>query len=222
LASNESWVVPVHADERRWFATDVSPRWKGKQDKWDALHAELQKNNNSGYRTMMADLLTWQIPDDWNVRDFPATNALTEQKIFSMSPIRKYFYNCLQEQRLPFTFPVNADWAGGEVNFFLSEFKESYGMYCKSNDMHPGASGRSTLQLLKTEIKNVFPSANVELRLAVPEKEEERGDIVPGVDGKALAVRFPDMTTAAREFEVSCGLPKNSIKLRLKRDHGFG
>jgi len=224
MASNDSWVIPAHADERRWFVTDVNTSWRGRKEKWTALHAELEKNNNSGYRAMMADLLTWDVPDDWDVRAFPATKALTEQKIFSMSPMRKFFYNCLQEQRLSFTYPISADWASGPVHFFLSEFRDAYGGYCKSNDMNPGASGRSTLQLLKTEIKNVFPSANVELRLPVPEREEDRGDIVPGADGKALAVEFPDMTTAAREFEVSCGLPLKSIRLRLKikRDHGFG
>ncbi len=37
MATNHDWAVPMDADDRRYFVTDVSPRYKGRKDYFDPL-----------------------------------------------------------------------------------------------------------------------------------------------------------------------------------------
>jgi hypothetical protein len=218
MASNEQWIIPAGPDERRFVVNDVNKKWQRKQDKWDALHAELEANGNGGYRTMMADLMMHEIPDDWNVRDIPITKALTDQKVYSMKPLRKFWHDLLDKQSIDFATPADSNWAAGPITFFLTDFRDSFAVYCRNNDIKAGGAGRSTMMLLKAELRELFPTANVELRLDVPEDLME--SIGAGSDGKAMACRLPNLSTCAEQFEKSAGLPKGT--LRIKPDHGFG
>jgi hypothetical protein len=220
MASNEKWVVPAAEDERRYMVQHVTRKWQQRKDKFDKLLEELRADGDSGYRAMLTDLqLFHEIPENWKPRDFPITPALIEQKLYTLSPVKRFFHNALMQQRLGFTTPTAADWSAGKVKFFLEDFKAAFTVFCRENNINAGSAGRASLALLKNEIKDLFPSADVDARLPVLDAD---AGVVCGVDGKAMAVIMPNMVTSAREFERACGIPENTIMTNDPEEHGFG
>jgi hypothetical protein len=188
--------------------------WQQKKSNFDKLHEEMNKDNFSGYRAMMADLLLWDIPDNWDIRDIPMTKALAEQKVYSMKPLRKFFHEALAKQELSFLTPGDAHWSDGPVRFFMTDFRDMFSQYCKNNDIKSGGAGRSSLLLLKGELKELFPSAKVDLRMRVP------GDMADSIAadalGEAMGCELPDIFTCAKEFEHTSGLPIGSLGIKGK------
>lgn len=213
MASNEKWVVPAGSDERRYMVQEFGNQWKRKADKWNALHAEMNANNEGGYRALLWDMLNHKIPEGWNPREFPFTKALTEQKVASMTPMKRFWYNLLMDQQAPFV--MMGDWADAPVRFFLSDFRDGFAVFCRNNDIRPGSGGRSSHSQIMGEMLELFPSAKTNLRIPIP---KERVDMDGGIDGLSLALQIPPINQAMEEFELACGLPENSIK---RFDRGF-
>lgn len=93
MASNHDWVVPAGSDERRYFVLDV-----GEEHKQDTKYfkAILHQMKNGGYEALLHHLSTLDIRE-FNVRDFPRTQALHDQKIMSLSPEESWWYGRLQD-----------------------------------------------------------------------------------------------------------------------------
>jgi hypothetical protein len=93
MASNNDWVVPAGLDERRYCILKVSDAKAGKYKYFQTL---LHEMNNGGLEAMLFDLLKLDI-SNFNVRDFPKTVGLFEQKLQSMEPIEGWWYQKLQD-----------------------------------------------------------------------------------------------------------------------------
>lgn len=207
IATNSKWVVGAGRDERRYLVNTVADVWH-KTDKFTKLRAELSANNDAGFKRMLWDLMQHPIPDDWDaMRCLPNTHALTEQKIMSMSPITRYWYNILTEKALPFSV-VAGDWATEPVKLFLQDFRDGFNAWAKTNDMKGGANGRSTHSQLMAEIKDLFGSAKINQRY---ELSEDAAILNGGIDGRGLGIELPPINVCFREFETACGLPAMSL-----------
>lgn len=91
LASNESWVVPAGAQERRFCVIDVSEARQ--QD--TAYFADLSEQmDNGGLAAMLYDLQRWDI-STFNVRKVPHTSAGTEQRTDSLRGPERWLFNAL-------------------------------------------------------------------------------------------------------------------------------
>jgi len=119
LASNSDWVVPSSKDERRYCVIDVSPTRIGDFGYFQEIADELEADGSAGYSAMLYDLLRvplleaspeevevprigpraskWRSgrPIGFNVRRFPDTEALTDQKRLSMSLVQKWWKQVL-------------------------------------------------------------------------------------------------------------------------------
>lgn len=96
LASNNDWVVPAGADERRFFVLDVGEQRKQDQAYFAALVAEAEKG---GYEALLHELQQRDI-SQFNFRVVPPSGALAEQKIRSLSPEHLWIYEKLADGRL--------------------------------------------------------------------------------------------------------------------------
>ena len=92
MTSNEDWVVPATADERRFFFLNVSDCRCGDREWFDALRREL---NGAGPACLAMYLRNYDLRG-FVVREVPATAALLEQKLRSMPPVELWLYECLQ------------------------------------------------------------------------------------------------------------------------------
>ncbi len=98
MASNEEWIVPAGADERRFAAFRVSDARRGDKAYFDALYSELE---NGGLAAMLHDLLAMDL-GGWHPRqDVPQTRALLDQKMQSLRGIDKVIADIAHEGSVP-------------------------------------------------------------------------------------------------------------------------
>lgn len=98
VASNEDWVVPADADDRRFVVLDVSDVRKEDEVWFAALDAELA---GGGLAALLHDMLAMDLGDWHPRRDRPQTAALTDQKVASLTGLDKVWFECLRSGELP-------------------------------------------------------------------------------------------------------------------------
>jgi hypothetical protein len=91
MASNNDWVVPVSADERRYFVLDVSDRRKGDKAYFARLAAAIEGPELAAF---LDHLLGLDLAD-FDHRDPPHTGALNEQKLISGDSLVQFWLDCL-------------------------------------------------------------------------------------------------------------------------------
>lgn len=96
LASNSAWVVPASGDERRFFVLDVSDGRMQNSVYFANIQAQM---DNGGREALLHMLLTYPLPG-YNVRSVPKTDALSDQKVHSLSPEEEWWYNKLCDGRV--------------------------------------------------------------------------------------------------------------------------
>lgn len=102
MASNEDWVIPASADERRFAMFDVSPARRQDHAYFDALTAQIE---GGGLAAMLHDLLAMDL-GHWHPRlDIPKTEAMRVQVQHSEDPMRSLFRELLFLGELPGLYP---------------------------------------------------------------------------------------------------------------------
>lgn len=97
IASNEDWIVPASADERRFavFEADAEARKRLPADFFDALNAQMA---NGGLAAMLHEFLNMNL-GEWHPRSsIPNTQALVEQKVqaFRRDPLSFWWFRTLE------------------------------------------------------------------------------------------------------------------------------
>ena len=112
-ATNADHFKNTESDDRRDFTLRVSEIHKGDHDYWKALYDEI---DNGGVAAMVHDLYAMDL-SEFNVRAKPATKELLEQKLLSLPPIERWWYDCLDsggfEKEISFLFSLenrNSEW----------------------------------------------------------------------------------------------------------------
>ena len=108
MASNDDWVVPAGADERRYFILDVGEGKKQDKAYFRALH---QAMNQGGREALLHYLMTMDL-SDYEVREIPQTDALRDQKEQSLKPQEEWWLDVLRSGVIPGTvepWPVKID-----------------------------------------------------------------------------------------------------------------
>ena len=129
INSNSDWVVPASLrDERRFAAFDVISHLRRQKDFWDRLY-----KGKSGYlqKEPLADFLGWLKARDISrfdpIRDVPYTQALQDQAIESLDFIERWWFDRLEEEKIPGT---GAQWSETQDTFVPID--DLYQDYCNS------------------------------------------------------------------------------------------
>ena len=133
LASNEEWVVPAGKDARRFAVFDVSDVRRNDHAFFNALHAQMR---NGGLEAMLHDLLEMDLGDWHPSRKIPQTQALADQKLYSLDPASKFWMEALERGALgPF---INDEWAGGPLTLGdeRSDVLDDYDAFLKRNRIY--------------------------------------------------------------------------------------
>ncbi len=91
IASNNDWVIPASMDERRYCVLNVSDRYIGDLNYFKALATEA---DNGGLGALLYYLQNKDI-SDFDVRDIPKTQGLTDQKLQSLDAVMTWWYQKL-------------------------------------------------------------------------------------------------------------------------------
>jgi Family of unknown function (DUF5906) len=92
MASNNEWVIPAGAHERRFMVQKVSEAHRQDPTWFGPLYKQMREG---GYAAMLFDLLARDL-GDWHPRDIVHTEALTEQQEESLSPLDEWWLELLQ------------------------------------------------------------------------------------------------------------------------------
>ena len=92
MASNNDWVVPASHDERRYAIFDALDNKLGDRKYFKAIAEQLEAGGLAG---MIHDLLRLDIAN-FEVRDFPDTDGLVEQKMHSLDTLDRWWLAVLE------------------------------------------------------------------------------------------------------------------------------
>lgn len=132
MASNNDWVVPASADERRYFVLEVSDCHIQDIPYFTKLNDQME---NGGLSAMLHDLLDYDL-SNFNVRKVPQTEALADQKRLSMDSLHRWWSTVLHRGfvlRSRYGSKFFLDWS----EFTSTELlHESYKQWCVDNREH--------------------------------------------------------------------------------------
>lgn len=128
MCSNNEWVVPASADERRFFILDVSDEQKGQVEYWRQLNSTVK---NGGAAAFLHHLQQIDL-SQFNVRVVPNTVGLDSQKLQSLGVVESVIYNWLYHGRAGYE-----DWTSDD-NFTMPcrTLTEALITHCKDNFRH--------------------------------------------------------------------------------------
>ncbi|MBM1633880.1 hypothetical protein JQV27_13275 [Sulfitobacter mediterraneus] len=129
LTTNEDWVVPASADERRYAVFNVSDARIGDRDYFDALYSEIGED---GVAAFLEYLINHEL-SDFEVRNVPQTGALVEQKLASLSGLERWWYDVLSDGVLPMAGFNGEKWHETEILVERSALRNSYDDYVRSS-----------------------------------------------------------------------------------------
>lgn len=93
VTSNSDWVVPAGPDERRFAVFDVGDTCAQDQEYFGSLFRELEQDG--GYARLLWELMAFDL-QTVELNRLPDTGALMEQKIASLNPVDKWWFECLR------------------------------------------------------------------------------------------------------------------------------
>lgn len=133
IASNHDWVVPAGVDERRFFIVDVG---EGRIQDHEYFGRLVHQMENGGYGKLLHLLRTRNLAGV-NLRKFPLTAALLEQKISTMEVEIRFLYDIAKDGIIP------GD-AGGTGSVSKKRFYQEYQRFARDVG---GQYRRSSAQL---------------------------------------------------------------------------
>lgn len=152
FTSNEDWVVPAGARDRRFTVLDVSDARIQDHKYFSELWRQLEANDGGGFKALMAFLLEYEI-DEAFLRRTLQTEELVEQKLLTLDPISTWWLETLRAGELP---------GGGGNVAALEDLQRSYLEHARNvGQSHRAVATQLAIYLrkrvpgLRTQVKRV-------------------------------------------------------------------
>jgi hypothetical protein len=149
MASNEDWIVPAGADERRFAVFRVSDHKKQDLSYFNPLYAEIE---NGGLSAMLFDLLNVDLKG-WHPRNVVASEALREQQARSLSAEDEWWVELLETGTLQGADPkdpscaVSGTYTRKEESYSGSRIVTCKGLFDQARTVSPRLKHRSDVVL---------------------------------------------------------------------------
>jgi hypothetical protein len=125
LASNSDWVVPVEAQDRRFFVVDVNDKRMRNNAHFAAIADDL---SSGGYENLLYYLMTYDL-GCFNLFDVPQTKALDAQKKHSLLPHEEWWLHVLTEA----SFGPDRPWGMNSTQMANPDLHVSYNEFVMSS-----------------------------------------------------------------------------------------
>ena len=189
LASNDDWVIPAGANERRFFVVDVDDARMRDGDYFYSIRKAMRDEN--GYESLLYTLLNHNI-SDYRVEEIPHTRALQDQKNYSMSAEQDWWYSKLKSGHL---LPAHEGWYTDVADKLLLLD------YYRHTRMHTGRKQTGTQ--LSIFLKKYTDNAD--------KKQVREAITITELDGTEYAIqrpyfwKFPDLKTCRKIWDREFG-----------------
>lgn len=170
MSSNEDWVVPASADERRYFVLNVSDKRRRDWDYFRAIRREMKEEN--GPAALLHFLLNVDL-SDFNVRNVPDTEGLKDQKVQGLKNFEQWWYNQLFNGELDFDVfdpdgDDNVDWARERLYAPKKLIRSSYESWMRTQRY---AGSVQNAEQISHTMKALCPSAELTRRMIDGQRE---------------------------------------------------
>ncbi len=129
IASNHDWIIPAAAEERRFCVLDVSEKRMQDHDYFAGI---VQQMEHGGREAMLYDLLNEGL-SNVNIRQFPVTDGLRDQKVLSLRPHEKWWFQKLNDGHL---LPGDDKWETVTIrDGLLEDFISTSSENCTSQEL---------------------------------------------------------------------------------------
>ena len=143
MASNEDWIVPARADDRRFFVLDVSDERRRDIEYFKAMQDQLEAG---GFEALLHYLMSYDL-SEFSIQNIPQTSALHDQKINTLSSEEEWWFAKLKSGRLM----ENKD--GWPSEIFSTEFYYDFISYHATWKL----KARSSPHKLGKFLRKIFP-----------------------------------------------------------------
>lgn len=192
MASNGHWVVPAGSDERRFLVLDVGEGQKQSSAYFKAIRHAM---DNGGREALLHFLMHVDLTN-FDVRKVPQTDALRDQKLFSMSPEEQWWMERLMDGR---TTAQSQDW---QSNILKERVQADYLRYCEEQRIMRRVSPTALGKFLSRNLPKPYPIS-----------VQRMGDVEKhGHDGRIEVVReraywytLPDLAACRAEWDKRYG-----------------
>lgn len=146
LASNEEWIVPAGVDERRFFVLELSDDHAQDHNYFRALLLDLDAG---GYQNLLHFLLTYDL-SGFQVRKVPATKALREQQMESLTGFAAYLFELLMSGERP---DFVTDHPDGRDIALTGRMTESAVHWLKEHDQRPRVTANRVQTIMSQKLR---------------------------------------------------------------------
>lgn len=127
IIGNEEWLVPATQDERRFAVFDVGVGRKQDRDYFQEMRVGMERG---GYATLLRYLLAYDLTGI-DVNGAPRTQGLLEQKLKSLIPFQRWWFECLDQGEI-----LGAEFPGPwPTSIAKQSFREAFRRHLRENGM---------------------------------------------------------------------------------------
>ena len=188
LATNNDWVVPASAEQRRFVVIDASAARIQDTAYFGAI---IHKMENGGLEALMYHLLSVDL-EGVNLRKIPQTDALADQKLRSLDSVATWLYGCLDNGGIEATDTSSTtDFLDWPASYGTTKMHNAYLGHCKRvGQNHP-------------ERDTVFGKSLQKYLPSISKRRE-------GGKNRQHAYLLPTLDQARQEFALATKIPKTS------------
>lgn len=181
VIGNEDWLVPASTDERRYAVFDMGEGHMQNGKFFEEMRVLL---DGGGNRVLLHYLQNFNLAGV-NVNVAPVTEALTDQKVASLTPFHQWWMDCLTDGRI-----VGSDFGGDwQVELDKDRFRSAFRRYCKDRQISSRIpDDRALGKLLKTCLPSIVTN----------QKRREGEETVH-------VYRLPELEQARQEWQTFIG-----------------
>ena len=198
MTSNNDWVVPAGARERRFAVFDISDSHAQDHEYFGRLVASMEAP--AAREALLWELLNWKL-DEAVLRSIPATEALLDQKLKSADSVEQWWYQCLDHGEVK---PGN-DWP---VWLATRAMHKQYRVFCEQFNTRRPVEERSFMKTLKRLCPG-FVRRRLGTREIQPVEDGVDGHGVPDAQPqrRPWGYQFPTLQDARTWFDQAYGQP---------------
>jgi hypothetical protein len=206
MASNSDWVVPAGLESRRFFVLDVPPTRMGDHRYFADIKSELE---NGGYEAMLYELLHRDLRR-FNVRHFPVTEALIDQRKLSLQHHEQWWLDVLQRGYV-YASKLGLEGYFGQWHDTVSTelLYASYLAYMAERRLSHPISRESLGRFLRKVAQQVRPSKGVVGEHLIDIGGYRRGAL--NEQANPYSYSLGDHATARKTFTEQMGIPVQSV-----------